>query len=156
MHPNRFLRIVQEEAGLKDMDEAKLATQIVFDLLHHRITPDEAKDVKAQLPHELANIWEGGEVWYQRIFSRFERQNRFNKKEFMDQINARKQDIAASPERVARAVFYALQSQISAGEARDVRAQLPHDLELLWDEARPLPEYAGGGGGESEVLPPFR
>lgn len=152
MESKKFLQIVQEEAGLRDENEAKQATWVVFDLLHHRITPGEADDVRAQLPKELAEIWEGGEAWFNRLLARFTPQNTFNRKEFIDQVNARKQDLPATGERITRSVFYALQSQISPGEADDVAAQLPKDLKALWNEARPLVQYTGNGG-EMESSP---
>jgi uncharacterized protein (DUF2267 family) len=150
MHPNTFLRIVQQEAGLKNMDEAKLATSIVFDLLHHRISQDEAAHVKAQLPQTLAEIWEGGTIWFSRLLSRFEPQNKFNRKEFIDQVNARKGDLMTPGEKITRAVFYALQSQITPGESEDVAVQLPKDLRVFWNEARPVSPQPGFGGGQSE------
>lgn len=151
MHSNTFLHIVQEEAGLRNFEEAKQATQVVFDLLHHRITEDEADDVKAQLPREIANLWEGGNNWVDALLFRMKSHNKFNRKEFIDAVNAHKQDLPATGETLTRAVFYALQSQISIGEANDVAAQLPKDLKALWEESRPLAPVQGGGGGEVEV-----
>jgi uncharacterized protein (DUF2267 family) len=146
MHTNTFLKLVQDEAGLSNLEEARIATRVVFDLLHHRITKEEAEDVEAQLPHELGDIWEGGESWVDRIMARFERQNRFNKKEFLNQVNARKGDLKAPGEVITRAVFYALQEQITPGEAKDIAAQLPKDLRELWQSASPTHVPVGGGG----------
>lgn len=152
MHANTFLRIVQEEADLRNLDEAKQATQIVFQVLHHRITPDEAEDVRAQLPRELANLWEGGDTWFRQIFSRLQPQNTFNREEFIHAVNEQKGDLPVSGGRLVHAVFYALQHQISPGEAEDVAAQLPRDLCELWESARPLARTRGGGG-EAELPP---
>lgn len=33
------------------------------------------------------------------------------------------------------AIFAALKAQVSPGEAKDVHAQLPKDLKVLWEEA---------------------
>lgn len=153
MKPNRFLQIVQDEAGLRNGEEAKLATRIVFDLLHHRIAEEEAEDVESQLPRELALIWEGGPSWFQRLLSRFTPHNRFNRSEFIREVNARKQNLQATGEEITRAVFYALQNQISPGEAKDVARQLPIDLRALWEESSPLAPYTGDGGEMLEESP---
>lgn len=154
MHPNTFLRLVQEEAGLRNIEEATIATQVVFDVLHHRITPEEADDVRAQLPKDLAKLWEGGEGWFARLIAKLERQTTFTRTEFIREVNARKQDLKPSGETLIRAVFYALQSQITPGEASDVAAQLPKDLRELWDESRPLAPYVGGGVLSEGTEPP--
>lgn len=156
MHANRFLKLVQDEAGLNNIEQAKLATRIVFDLLHHRITEEEAYDIESQLPRDLALIWEGGETWFQRLLSRFKPHNDFNRLEFIKEINARKQDLPSTGEKISKAVFYALQNQISRGEAEDVAAQLPLDLRDLWKEARPLTPYQGGGGPQDEQQQQWR
>ncbi len=149
MRPRKFLQIVKEEAGLNNLEESKIATLVVFDLLHHRITKAEAEDVRSQLPEELAHIWEGGDIWYNRLLAKFEPHNKFNRTEFINQVNARKQDLMATGEKITKAVFYALQSQITEGEAADVSAQLPRDLRALWEEAKPL-SIPVGAGGETE------
>lgn len=152
MHPNTFLDIVKQEGGLRNRDEAERATRIVFDLLHHRITEEEAQDVRSQLPEQLANLWEGGTTWMEWLFSKLAPHHTYTRQEFIDEVNARKGDIMATGEQIVRAVFYALQSQISPGEARDVAAQLPRDLKQLWDESRPLEQIQAAGGPEYESV----
>jgi uncharacterized protein (DUF2267 family) len=152
MRPNTFLRLVQEEAGLRSLDEAKTATEIVFHLLRYRMTDEEADDVVAQLPRELAGVWQGGQGWVGKLLAEFKPHNKLNRKTFIEQVEARKTDLPASGEKITLAVFYALQNQISAGEAKDISDQLPYDLRELWESVRPLSRVAGGGGGESEEL----
>lgn len=145
MHPNHFLKIVEKEARLRNLDDARLATQVVFKLLHLRITEDEAKDVKSQLPHDLALLWEGGEWWTERLLFHFAPHNRFDQEAFLNQVAVETLDLPAPPETVVRAVFYALQHQISPGEVADVAAQLPPDLRQIWIQSTPLPHPTGGG-----------
>ena len=137
MHPNTFLRIVQEEAGLHTLTQAETATKIVFQLLHNRITPEEAADVEAQLPRDLAAIWEGGAVWTERLLYRFTPRNKFNRREFIAEVEKQQDSLPTSGEQITRAVFYALQHQITPGEAEDIAAQLPMDVRALWQESSP-------------------
>ncbi len=156
MHPNTFLKIVQSEAGLQNLDDAKLATQVVFSLLHNRITRNEAKDLQAQLPKALANLWAGGDSWLERVITQIAPQNDYNWPEFLAQVEAECDDLPVPAETLTKAVFYALQSQITPGEASDVESQLPKDLKAIWRECSPLarPVPAGGIVENEAGLPP--
>ncbi len=144
MEENAFLDIVQQEAHLKNREEAKTATLVVFDLLHHEITTDEAKEIKRELPEDLAKIWEGGHFWLDRIFSRLRPSTRFNGKEFIDQVNARKGDLLATGEDITYAVLFALQQQLSDEENEALAIQLPSELQQMWRSA---------GGSDIQSLP---
>lgn len=152
MNVQTFLRIVQEEAGLANREQAKKATQLVFDLLHHRITEDEAEDVKSQLPKDLAEMWDGGDNLLDRLISRFTPHHKFERMAFVEAVNDQKGTLPSTGEKITRAVFYALQSQISPGEAKDVAQQLPKQLRELWEESRPLAKTTGGSGGAMDDI----
>jgi uncharacterized protein (DUF2267 family) len=123
-----FYRRVVEETGLT-LEAAKSATPAVLHALRDRLTPDEARQLAAQLPHEIRASWSAGEVAGRRPV-------RIHRPAFYARVRA-----AAGLEstREARAlivaVFAALKAQVSPGEAEDVRAQLPKDLKVLWEEA---------------------
>lgn len=152
MNSGAFYKLVQQQAGLANRDEAEEATRIVFELLSHRITREEADDVRAQLPTDLKSVWDGGHNMLDWLKQRFTPQNTFNRQEFLAQVTDRKETIPASPEQLVKAVFFALQSQISEGEADDVAGQLPRDLRALWQEASPHRTASGmGQTRQSEV-----
>ncbi len=151
MHPNTFFRIVQEEAGLNDLEEAKHATEIVFRHLSHRITKDEAEDVDAQLPTALKKLWKGQHPLLERLKEPFSRPSKETRIEFVDAVEQEGSRLNVPGEKLTQAVFYALQQQLTEGEANDVAAQLPKDLRTLWQSSKPLAPYVGGGGEAESV-----
>ena len=130
MTTQTFYRTVMDTSGDRNREAAKRATAAVFHALRDRLTPEEADQVKAQLPAELKNVWEEGE--------RSERKPlKMDRDEFYERVKA---DAGLATTREGRwatvAVFAALKAQISSGEADDVLAQLPKDLKEVWTEAQ--------------------
>jgi uncharacterized protein (DUF2267 family) len=121
-----FYRRVMLEAGRADLDDAGRATAAVFQALRDRLTSDEAAQVAAQLPAELKDLWRAGDVAGRRPL-------KMDREAFYERIQ---RELAGATRRHARAVvkavFAALQDQLSAGEADDVLAQLPQDLKSVW------------------------
>jgi uncharacterized protein (DUF2267 family) len=104
-------------------------TEVVLRALRDRLTRDEAEQVAAQLPRPLKEVWTlgdrpgrrplktGGDEFFQRV---------------KHEAGLLSGDAAR---RLTEAVFAALRSQLSPGEADDVLAQLPRDLKTLWTAA---------------------
>ena len=124
-----FYRRVIDETGIVDRALAERGTAAVLRALRDRLTPEEARQVAAQLPRALREIWEVGADWGPRPV-------KLHRRELYQRVKA---DAALGSIREARAmvvaVFAALKGQISPGEADDVAAQLPKDLREVWDEA---------------------
>lgn len=128
-----FLHALQATAGVATRDEAEAITKSVFRTLRHRITPEEAAHVEAQLPDGLKQLWGG------YIISKLKHQWRgpagYDWQEFVEHVA---NDTRLSPERaeaLSRAVFHLIKAQISDGQARHVEEQLPHDIKVVWLEA---------------------
>jgi uncharacterized protein (DUF2267 family) len=124
-----FYRKVIEETGQRNREAVKQGTAAVFHALRDRITPEEAEQAAAQLPHDLKHLWEEGEVPERKPI-------KLHRKEFYDRV---KREAGLPSIREARfltvAVFAALKAQLSPGEADDILAQLPRDLKEVWEEA---------------------
>jgi uncharacterized protein (DUF2267 family) len=124
-----FYRRVLDETGGTDRRLAERGTAAVLRALRDRLTPDEARQLAAQLPRALREIWDAGADWGVRPV-------KLHRRELYERVKA---DAALPSIREARvmvvAVFAALKSQISPGESDDVSAQLPADLRELWAEA---------------------
>jgi uncharacterized protein (DUF2267 family) len=58
MHRKVFYERVKQEAGLKNLREARFLTLGVFAALKGQLSPGEADDVLAQLPRGLKDVWE--------------------------------------------------------------------------------------------------
>ena len=129
MRKKKFLKKVQEYAELDHLDQAEDLTRVVFYLLSARLTINEGEDLRAQLSGDLKELWDGVKETKVDVI-------KFNKPEFLNRIIA---DVGLESveeaERVVNAVFKALKSQISAGEAEDVAAQLPKGLKEMWIES---------------------
>jgi uncharacterized protein (DUF2267 family) len=133
MDEKTFLRGIAERLACDDR-RAESVTFAVFGELRDRLSPEERRDLQAQLPTALKRIWGAGE--------RDERPaNKVRRDEFVGRVRQRAvlaDD--AEAERAVRAVFAQLQLLLGSptgreGEAWDVYSQLPKDLKQLWLDA---------------------
>jgi uncharacterized protein (DUF2267 family) len=135
MNKAEFIYKIQEMTALPTLEMAQDATMIVLSLLSHRLTPEEARDVSEQLPRDLRQLW-NSDTWITNFLTLSgQRQLKYRKKEELySQIRNEidKRQLQVGPEQLARAVFHTLKEQISEGEAQDIAAQLPEDIEQLW------------------------
>ena len=134
MDERTFLREIADRLGCDDR-RAESVTFAVFGELRDRISPQERRDLRAQLPTALKRLWEAG--------GRDDRPpTRVHRHEFIGRVRQR----AVLPdddeaERAVRAVFAQLQRLLGSptgreGEAWDIYSQLPKDLKQLWLDAR--------------------
>lgn len=125
-----FYKTVMHTSGESSREVAKRATAAVFHALRDRLTPDEADQVRAQLPLDLKEVWGEGEQADRRPL-------KLDREQFYARVRA---EATLGTTRDARwmtlAVFGALKEHLSPGEAEDVLAQLPKDLKELWAEAQ--------------------
>lgn len=128
-----FLRGVVDELGC-DERRAEGIVFAVFGELRDRLSPEERRDLQAQLPTALKRVWNAGD--------RPDRPaSRVHRDEFIGRVRQRAvltDDREA--ERAVRAVFAQLQRLLGSatgreGEAWDVFSQLPKDLKGLWLDA---------------------
>ena len=124
-----FYRRVIEETGQADRAAVKRGTAAVLHALRDRLTPAEATQAAAQLPRELEQVRRAGE-------DRNRKPIKMHRKQLYERVM---QEAGLENIREARfltiGVFAALKSQLSPGEADDVRAQLPRDLKEVWEDA---------------------
>src|SRR5215470_11008740 len=133
MDERTFLRGIADRLECDDR-RAESVTFAVFGELRDRISPEERRDLRAQLPTPLKRLWEVGD--------RDDRPaNRIRRHEFIGRVRQRavlRDDDEA--ERAVRAVFAQLQRLLGSptgreGEAWDIYSQLPKDLKELWLDA---------------------
>lgn len=133
MEAKTFIRTVGDRLRCDDA-RAESVTLAVFQVLRDRLTPHEAGDVLAQLPHGLRSLWTDNDRRGREV-------ERIHRDEFVGRVRA----FAGLPEeseaeRAVRAVFAVLQHTLGSptgteGEAWDVYSQLPKDMKKLWLEA---------------------
>ncbi len=148
MQEQEFLKHVRERAGLKDNDEAKHDTEVVFQTLRGRISHEGAENIGAQLPKELKELWDVG--WWERIKREITGTEHLDLGAFIAKVaHELKTEDLGWAENVVRAVFTTLQEQITEGAAGSIESQLPEDLRDFWRECAPGEEAAAVQG------PPF-
>jgi uncharacterized protein (DUF2267 family) len=124
-----FYRRVLAGSGRPSLEDARNVTAAVFHALRDRLTPDEADQAAAQLPRPLKLLW-----WCREVEGR--RPVKMRRREFYARV---RREAGLASEREARvattAVFSALKTQLSPGEADDILGQLPKDLKAVWEDA---------------------
>jgi uncharacterized protein (DUF2267 family) len=124
-----FMAFVRSLSAIGKFDEvfAIRAAAAVLCRLEQRLTAEEARDLEAQLPQKV-----------QEILTECHRPqgtagvHKYTRDEFIAAVAADLGLEERAAEAAVRAVFTAVRAWISEGEAADVAAQLPKDLEPLW------------------------
>jgi uncharacterized protein (DUF2267 family) len=129
MNKKIFLDRVQKLAKLESPERAEDMVKAVFYALSARLTLREGEQLTAQFPAELRVLWD--EVKESKV-----EVIKFNQSEFVSKVMG-DGGLASEEEaeNVIKAVFNALKSTVSEGEAKDVWSQLPKGLKELWEEA---------------------
>ena len=128
MDTRAFYRMVRERVNGLGIEESKRVTAVVLRALRDRLTRDEAEQV-AQLPGPLKELWMLGDRPGRRPL-------KIRRDEFLQRGKHEAGLLSGdAARRLTEAVFAALKTQLSPGEADDVMAQLPRDLKTLWTAA---------------------
>ncbi len=129
MHRKEFIQKVQEYAKIDTFGRTEKLVKIVFYALSARLTIAEGDDLEAQLSKDVREMWD--DVKEKRV-----NVIKFKRSEFIERIlQDGKLKSPEEAEKVVKAVFNALKSQVSEGEAKDVASQLPKGLKEMWSEA---------------------
>ena len=123
MKYDQFIKHVQTLAQLDSRDEAESATRATLETIKERIVGNEASQLAAQLPKEMAEYLHGREGEDGQYFKVEEFYRRVSEKEGVDTTAAAIH---------ARAVFNVLQQAVSPGEFADVRVNLSDDYDELF------------------------
>ena len=122
MNYHDFLGQVQHRARVASPDEAVRATRATLHVLHKRLAGNEASHLAAQLPHEIG-------LYLKDVVEN----ERFDLTEFFKKVAEEEGvDLPAAVQHV-RAVVATLQQAVNPAEIDDVRAQLPHDFDPLFE-----------------------
>ncbi|MFF3343127.1 DUF2267 domain-containing protein [Streptomyces flavidovirens] len=123
MRHDEFLARVRERGEYANQEEAAQVTKAVLDVLAHRITPGEAKDLAAQLPAPLkAAVQTDGD---QRVKS-------FGVEEFCRRVAERTGARPRTAQWDASAVLSTLAEAVSPGELNQIISQLPSGYAVLF------------------------
>jgi uncharacterized protein (DUF2267 family) len=115
----RFVNEFRTESTLSSVDQADTALMIVLSALVRRLTPDEAKDLIAQLPLRIGERLRALPPGPDKSITADGIQA-----ELVERLGV----ASAHASEVLDAVVRTLDANVSAGQMQDVRHQLPKDL----------------------------
>ena len=118
---DEFVGQVQHRAQLASTAEAVRAIRATLQSLAERLDAGEAKDLGAQLPRELAFYLQTAE-----------HRKRMTLDDFLHKVAEREQVDLPDAVYHSRVVIEVLQEAVSAGEIRDVLAELPAEWAPLF------------------------
>ncbi|MGH3427207.1 MAG: DUF2267 domain-containing protein [Mycobacteriales bacterium] len=128
---HQWLDDIQAAIGADDTQLAYGAQRAVMHALRDRLPVQEATQLGAQLPMLIRGLYYEG--WCPAGKPR-----KFHRPEFLEAIRLwlPPGPDRLHPEVLARAVLSVIDRHVSAGEVRDVKANLPADLRELWPGGR--------------------
>jgi uncharacterized protein (DUF2267 family) len=122
MEYKTFLGKVHQKAHMADLEEAVGATRATLTVFARRLTPNERKDLAAQLPEEIG------------VFLKQEGEaERFGLQEFYQRVQEKEGVDMPDSVHHAQAVIAVLQDAVSRGELSDIKTQLPSEFNPLFE-----------------------
>lgn len=115
----RLLNQVRTETGFETVDQAETALTIVLGAVVRRLTPDEAKDLLAQLPSLLQSALQSQAVGPDKTVTRESMETALVERLNVDRTRAGK---------LLDAIGATIAQNVSEGQMQDVRRQLPETL----------------------------
>lgn len=131
---DQFIGQVQHRARLGSTGEAIQAARATLGTLAERLAGGEAKDLASQLPKEIASYLQQPQ----------KSNGRFSLDEFFHRVSEREHVPVPKAMFHSRAVLSVVTDAVSAGEMQDVRSQLPHDFQTLF-------EFESNGSGTEKA-----
>jgi len=122
----RMLNQVRSDASLESVEQAETVLETVLGAILRRLTPDEAKDLIAQLPSALHAALRGLPPGPDKLISR----------QTLEADLVRRLDVEpARAAQILAGVGVTIAQAVSAGQMEDVRGQLPEDLRQVFPAA---------------------
>jgi len=122
-----WLGELNNELGRDDPQQAYRMLRAVLIALRDRMTVEEATDLGAQLPLLIRGFYYEG--WNPSKTPTTER----DRESFLQRVAENLMpNVDGDPEQVTRAVFKVVQDRVTAGEIKDVKSNLPSDVQTLW------------------------
>ncbi|MEB3215924.1 MAG: DUF2267 domain-containing protein [Nostocales cyanobacterium 94392] len=123
MKYEEFIKHVQSVAQVDSREQAERATRATLETIKERIVGDEAKDLAAQLPEEIAQYLRGREG---------ENGQHFKLQEFIERVSKKAGVESTDAIMHIRAVFTVLQNAVSPGEFADFKHNFSDDYAELF------------------------
>ncbi|MGV0023618.1 DUF2267 domain-containing protein [Phormidesmis priestleyi] len=125
MKYDEFIKNVQNSGSFNFREDAEKAVQATLETIKERIVGDEAVQLSAQLPEDLAKHLRGREGQFG---------DHFKVEEFYQRISQKEGTDAATAAIHAKAVISVLSCAVTPGEFADVRSNFSEDYDELFAE----------------------
>jgi uncharacterized protein (DUF2267 family) len=122
-----WLHEMQDELGWEDENMVYIAFRSVIQTLRDRLPIEEAIELGDELPMVMKGIY------YEGYSTRHKPDKIKNREEFFQKVQEKSSRRPIQTEEATRAVFHLLDTKLSgAGEIKQVRSNLPKDIQNLW------------------------
>jgi uncharacterized protein (DUF2267 family) len=122
-----WLNSIMEQMGWEDRQHAYITLRGVLHALRDRLTPEEAADLGAQLPMLVRGFYFEG--WNPAHTP----QKYKHKEEFLERVTKEARFLQGEElEKAVGVVFKVLEDNVSGGEIKQVKSQLPAEVQQLW------------------------
>ncbi|NJM18513.1 MAG: DUF2267 domain-containing protein [Richelia sp. RM2_1_2] len=123
MKYEEFIKHVQSVAQVDSREQTERVTRATLETIKERIVGDEAKNLAAQLPEEIAQYLRGREG---------ENGQHFKLQEFIERVSKKANVESTDAIMHVRAVFTVLQNAVSPGEFADFKHNFSDDYAELF------------------------
>jgi uncharacterized protein (DUF2267 family) len=129
-----FLEKVKEKGNLKDLEEARSATEVTFRTLRDVMSNEAVDRVAADLDNEAEELWtDQNPIVY--FLSRIRPKLNIEAGNFLVRVRQEGNLPGADAETVIKAVFSATKDELSPERAEEVSSFLPEEICDMWQSA---------------------
>jgi uncharacterized protein (DUF2267 family) len=122
-----WLHEMQDDLGWEDENMVYIAFRSVIQTLRDRLPLEEAIELGDELPMVMKGIY------YEGYSTRHKPEKIKNREEFFQKVQEKTPKRPIQTEEATRAVFHLLENRLGgAGEIKQVRSNLPKDIQNLW------------------------
>ena len=125
-----WLHEIQDELGWENENMVYIATRAVIQTLRDRLPVEEAVELADELPMVMKGMY------YEGYKATGKPEKIKNREEFFQKVQEKSPRRPIKTEEATKAVFNTLERKLGkAGEIRQVRHNLPKDLQNLWESS---------------------
>lgn len=133
-----FLEKVKAKGNLKDLDEAKNATEVVFRTMRDVMSNEAVERVEEELDSsatdEVEDLWEDTNPIVS-FLSKIRPQLKIKPENFLVRLRQEGNLPGRDAETIIKAVFSATKEELSSERIQEVASYLPGEIQEMWQQA---------------------
>jgi uncharacterized protein (DUF2267 family) len=133
-----FLEKVKAKGNLKDLDEAKNATEVVFRTMRDVMSNEAVERVEEELDNsetdEVEDLWEDTNPIVS-FLSKIRPQLKIKPENFLVRLRQEANLPGRDAETIIKAVFSATKEELSPERIQEVAGYLPGEIQEMWEQA---------------------